>query len=113
MLILFFLFVSAMIKTQSSKEGGAQFITTTFRPELVEAASKCYGITFKNKVSTITKIGKKRARSIILAGQATDLGEGYGSRATTPVAAKAGRGKGQDEEEEEEEEEGEGKGVEG
>ena len=28
----------------------AQFITTTFRPELLEHASKCYGVKFRNKV---------------------------------------------------------------
>ena len=30
--------------------GNAQFITTTFRPELLEHASKCYGVKFRNKV---------------------------------------------------------------
>jgi len=30
----------------------AQFITTTFRPELVEVASKCYGIALQSKVHT-------------------------------------------------------------
>lgn len=39
-----------MIKRQSEK---AQFITTTFRPELVRTAKKHYGITFKNKISYI------------------------------------------------------------
>jgi hypothetical protein len=39
-----------MIKRQAEK---AQFITTTFRPELVRSAKKHYGITFKNKISSI------------------------------------------------------------
>ena len=30
---------------------GAQFITTTFRPELLESAEKYYGVKFRNKVS--------------------------------------------------------------
>lgn len=29
---------------------GAQFITTTFRPELLEKADKFYGVKFRNKV---------------------------------------------------------------
>ena len=31
--------------------GHAQFITTTFRPELLESADKFYGVKFRNKVS--------------------------------------------------------------
>lgn len=30
--------------------GDAQFITTTFRPELLEKANKFYGVVFRNKV---------------------------------------------------------------
>lgn len=30
--------------------GHAQFITTTFRPELLESADKFYGVKFRNKV---------------------------------------------------------------
>jgi structural maintenance of chromosome 3 (chondroitin sulfate proteoglycan 6) len=56
--------VANMIKKQSEK---AQFITTTFRPELVTAAKKHYGITFKNKVSTIKAIKKSKALEIIRA----------------------------------------------
>lgn len=31
----------------------AQFITTTFRPELLESADKFYGVKFRNKVSSM------------------------------------------------------------
>lgn len=34
----------------------AQFITTTFRPELLESADKFYGVKFRNKVNTKTTI---------------------------------------------------------
>lgn len=30
----------------------AQFITTTFRPELLDSAEKYYGVRFRNKVSS-------------------------------------------------------------
>lgn len=33
--------------------GHAQFITTTFRPELLESADKFYGVKFRNKVSLL------------------------------------------------------------
>ncbi|RMJ12460.1 hypothetical protein BHE90_007172 [Fusarium euwallaceae] len=36
-----------------SNEIGTQFICTTFRPEIVHVADKCYGVTFVNKTSTI------------------------------------------------------------
>lgn len=35
--------------------GHAQFITTTFRPELLESADKFYGVKFRNKVSLVQK----------------------------------------------------------
>lgn len=39
--------------------GHAQFITTTFRPELLESADKFYGVKFRNKVNLS---GKKKRR---------------------------------------------------
>lgn len=33
--------------------GDAQFITTTFRPELLEKADKFYGVVFRNKANHI------------------------------------------------------------
>lgn len=35
--------------------GHAQFITTTFRPELLESADKFYGVKFRNKVRKFTE----------------------------------------------------------
>lgn len=32
----------------------AQFITTTFRPELLQHANKFYGVKFRNKVGFLT-----------------------------------------------------------
>eukprot|EP00794_Sanderia_malayensis_P005549 gene5549-6234_t len=43
----------------------AQFITTTFRPELLEAANKFYGVLFKNKVSHILSITKEKAKDFV------------------------------------------------
>ena len=54
--------VARVIKKQSHD---AQFILTTFRPELVEAANKWYGISYSNKVSAIAPITKDEAITII------------------------------------------------
>ncbi len=46
--------ISGMIRGMS---GTAQYICTTFRPELIEHANKFYGVTYKNKVSIIVYFG--------------------------------------------------------
>ena len=55
-------FILAMIHNLSEK---AQFITTTFRPELLESAEKFYGVQFKNKVSHILSITKEDAKDFV------------------------------------------------
>uniref|UniRef100_A0A7S1N2S4 SMC hinge domain-containing protein n=1 Tax=Eutreptiella gymnastica TaxID=73025 RepID=A0A7S1N2S4_9EUGL len=55
--------VALMIKEQSAN---AQFITATFKTELVEVADKHYGIIFKNKVSHIRKISEQQAEQILI-----------------------------------------------
>lgn len=55
--------VASMIKSLSDK---AQFITTTFRPELLEHAEKFYGVMFKNKVSHIMCISKDEAKDFVV-----------------------------------------------
>ncbi|OMO77089.1 RecF/RecN/SMC [Corchorus olitorius] len=42
-----------------------QFITTTFRPELVKVADKIYGVTHRNKVSTVGVITRDAAFDFI------------------------------------------------
>ncbi|KAI9194420.1 hypothetical protein LWI28_005845 [Acer negundo] len=42
-----------------------QFITTTFRPELVKVADKIYGVTHKNRVSRVNVITKDKALDFI------------------------------------------------
>ncbi|KAH9283189.1 Structural maintenance of chromosomes protein 3 [Echinococcus granulosus] len=43
----------------------AQFITTTFRPELLESAEKYYGVKFRNKVSHIECVTKEEALDFV------------------------------------------------
>uniref|UniRef100_A0A5B7B119 Structural maintenance of chromosomes protein n=1 Tax=Davidia involucrata TaxID=16924 RepID=A0A5B7B119_DAVIN len=42
-----------------------QFITTTFRPELVKVADKIYGVTHKNRVSWVNVVSKEEALDFI------------------------------------------------
>lgn len=52
--------VGNMIKKQADTSN-TQFITTTFRPELVKVADRVYGVTHKNRVSRVDVIGKDDA----------------------------------------------------
>lgn len=54
--------VANMIKELSQS---AQFITTTFRPELLEAADKFYGVMYRNKVSLVRTITKEEAKEFV------------------------------------------------
>ena len=51
--------VARLIQRQvNSETAPAQFITTTFRPELVAVANQCYGIALQRKVSNIYPLEK-------------------------------------------------------
>lgn len=54
--------VADMIKGLSKD---AQFITTTFRPEMLEAAERFYGVKFRNKVSHIDQVTKEEALDFV------------------------------------------------
>ncbi|KAH9251965.1 hypothetical protein BASA81_010169 [Batrachochytrium salamandrivorans] len=58
--------VAALIQRQAkSKTRSAQFVTTTFRPEMVLVADRCLGIHFSQKVSSIGPIDKNQALKFI------------------------------------------------
>lgn len=44
---------------------GGQFICTTFRPEMLHVAEKCYGVTYGNKTSSIDVVDKEDALKFI------------------------------------------------
>jgi len=53
--------VARLIQKQvNSETAPAQFITTTFRPELVAVADRCYGIALQDRVSEIRSLEKVR-----------------------------------------------------
>lgn len=43
----------------------AQFICTTFRPEMIQVANTFYGVSFSNKVSTVLEIDRDEAISFV------------------------------------------------
>ncbi|GAP89623.1 putative chromosome segregation protein [Rosellinia necatrix] len=48
-----------------SDTAGTQFICTTFRPEIVHVADKCYGVLFRNKNSTINCVTTEQALDFV------------------------------------------------
>lgn len=54
--------VAAMIEQLSET---AQFICTTFRPEMVLKAEKCYGVSYSNKTSSIDVVNRDDALEFV------------------------------------------------
>ena len=54
--------VAELLK-ESSKEG--QFICTTFRPEMLLVAEKCYGVSYLKKASKIDVVSREQALDFI------------------------------------------------
>jgi structural maintenance of chromosome 3 (chondroitin sulfate proteoglycan 6) len=46
-------------------DGGGQFICTTFRPEMVHVADKCYGVSYSNKTSSIDVVRAEAALKFV------------------------------------------------
>ncbi|KAK5990176.1 Chromosome segregation protein sudA [Cladobotryum mycophilum] len=56
--------VAALLESISN-EAGTQFICTTFRPEIVHVADKCYGVTFRSKTSSINCVSTEDALNFV------------------------------------------------
>ena len=91
--------VASLIKKQATPSDdeenpkeSTQFICSTFRPEIVSAANRCFGISHQNKVSTLHLLSKNDALHFIAnlmteeeaVGEATSLGtsKAVGSKAS-------------------------------
>lgn len=62
--------VADMLKRLSGQggakgDGGGQFICTTFRPEMVLVADRCYGVNYSNKTSSIDVVGRDDALNFV------------------------------------------------
>ena len=49
----------------ASSENGGQFICTTFRPEMLLVADKCYGVGYVNKTSSIDVASREDALKFV------------------------------------------------
>ncbi|KAJ4332830.1 Structural maintenance of chromosomes protein 3 [Ascochyta clinopodiicola] len=47
------------------QKGGGQFICTTFRPEMVLVADRCYGVSYSNKTSSIDVVDREAALDFV------------------------------------------------
>ncbi|KAL3471937.1 RecF/RecN/SMC [Aspergillus californicus] len=56
--------VAQMLKSISDATTG-QFICTTFRPEMLHVAEKCYGVSFRQKASTIDVVSRDEALKFV------------------------------------------------
>lgn len=48
-----------------NRDGGGQFICTTFRPEMVLVADRCYGVSYSNKTSSIDVVEREAALDFV------------------------------------------------
>ena len=58
-----------MIRGLADDSLSTQFITTTFRPELVKVADKMYGVFHENNASIVKVISKEQALNFIQSDQ--------------------------------------------
>lgn len=92
--------VASLIKRQATpsddpgdERESTQFICSTFRPELVAAADRCFGISHQNKVSSLHKLSKNDALHFIanLMSEEEVVGE-VTSLATSKAVGSRGSG---------------------
>lgn len=55
--------VADMIKAQAAS--GVQYITTTFRPELVKVADSCFGVSHAHRISNIEQVSREDALAFL------------------------------------------------
>jgi structural maintenance of chromosome 3 (chondroitin sulfate proteoglycan 6) len=49
------------LSQHSKEDSSSQFICTTFRPEMLLVADKCYGVSYRNKTSSIGLVSREEA----------------------------------------------------
>lgn len=82
--------VANLIRSQAH-DTGAQFLATTFRPELVDAADKWFGVDQSHKVSTITERSQKETHAFIVALMEEEARGGGSSGAGTSALTSTGK----------------------
>ena len=54
-----------MLQTVSQGSENGQFICTTFRPEMLLVAQKCYGVTYEKKSSQVQAVSRDDAMTFV------------------------------------------------
>ena len=54
----------------NASDADGQFICTTFRPEMVLVAEKCYGVRYVGKSSTVAAVTRDEAMDFVQGAQA-------------------------------------------
>ncbi|KAI4180353.1 MAG: hypothetical protein L6R41_007283 [Letrouitia leprolyta] len=57
--------ISNQAASGDNGEGGAQFICTTFRPEMLHVAQKCYGVRYQKKSSNVVVVSREEALEFV------------------------------------------------
>lgn len=55
--------VAQLLKKDATN--GVQIIVTTFRPEIIDISDRCYGVSMRNRVSTIDAVDRDAAREVV------------------------------------------------
>jgi len=54
-----------MLKSISESSENGQFICTTFRPEMLLVAEKCYGVRYEKKSSSVVVVSREEALKFV------------------------------------------------
>ena len=54
-----------MLQSISSSSDNGQFICTTFRPEMLLVAQKCYGVKYEKKSSSVLVVSREEALKFV------------------------------------------------
>ena len=57
--------VAQMLQSLCARDGHTQFICTTFRPEMLLVAEKCYGVRYMSKNSSVVVVSREEAMDFV------------------------------------------------
>jgi structural maintenance of chromosome 3 (chondroitin sulfate proteoglycan 6) len=78
--------VGKLIKAQSRGEGGAQFITSTFHPEILAHGDAFFGVVLQRKTSSIEQMDKPKAVGFVKTILEEERAKGAGGGALAAAA---------------------------
>jgi hypothetical protein len=76
------------LQGSADNEEAAQYIVTTFHPQIVEISDKSYGVAHSNRVSTIRALSREQAVKFVKGDRSHR--QGAGGSPSKPAAAVPG-----------------------